>query len=182
MTEKAYLDPSLNLRPARWEDLNAVAKLTHDVAEMEGDVSFVLTAEELANEWNSEGFRVERDVFIVETRDGRVVGSEEFYNEANHFKLKADGCVHPDFRWLGIETALLEKIAERAQLEVELAGLGRLHAFAFDALAHVADLTHAVDRLPARRPDDHCEAACQRQVAQQGAGQRPRCRRIRRHL
>ncbi|MEP6895008.1 MAG: GNAT family N-acetyltransferase [Chloroflexota bacterium] len=121
MTEKAYLDPSLNLRPARWADLNAVAKLTHDVAEMEGDVSFVLTAEELANEWNSEGFRVERDVFIVETRDGRVVGSEEFYNEANHFKLKADGCVHPDFRGLGVETALLEKIAERAQIEVELA-------------------------------------------------------------
>ena len=121
MAEKAYLDPSLTLRPARWEDLNAVAKLSHEVAQMEGDANFVLTAEELANEWNSEGFRVERDVFIVETQDGRVVGSEEFYNEKDHYKLKADGCVHPEFGGQGIGTSLLEKIVERAQAEMELA-------------------------------------------------------------
>jgi mycothiol synthase len=121
MTEKTYLDPSLTLRPARWTDLNAVAKLTHDVAEMEGDSLFVLTAEELANEWKSEGFNVERDVFVVETLDGRVVGSEEFYNENDHCKLKADGCVHPEFKGLGIGSSLLEKIAERAQAEIELA-------------------------------------------------------------
>ena len=36
--------------------------------------------------------------------------------------------------------------------------------------------------IVARRPDDHDEAARQRQVAQQGAGQRPRRRRFRRHL
>jgi mycothiol synthase len=124
MTEKTYLDPSLTLRPARWTDLNAVAKLTHDVAEMEGDASFVLTAEELANEWKSEGFNVERDVFVVETQDGRVVGSEEFYNENEHYKLKTDGCVHPEFRGLGIGSSLLEKIAERTQAEMELAAPG----------------------------------------------------------
>ncbi len=120
MTEKTYLHPSLTLRSANWADLNAVAKLTHDVAQMEGDASFVLTAEELANEWKSEGFSVERDVFIVETQNGRVVGSEEFYNEKDHYKLKADGCVHPEFRGLGIGTSLLENIVERAQAEMEL--------------------------------------------------------------
>jgi GNAT superfamily N-acetyltransferase len=118
MTEKTYLDQNLILRPARWTDLNAVAKLAHDVAEMEGDSLFVLTAEELTNEWQSEGFNVERDVFVVETRDGRLVGSEEFYNEGGHSKLKADGCVHPEFRGLGVGSSLLEKIAERAQAEV----------------------------------------------------------------
>ena len=102
MTEKTYLDPSLTLRPARWADVNAVANLTHDVAKMEGDASFVLTAEELANTWKSEDFNVERDVFVVETRDGRMVGSEEFYNEKDHYKLKTDGCVHPEFRGLGV--------------------------------------------------------------------------------
>jgi mycothiol synthase len=121
MTEKTYLDPNLTLRPARWTDLNAVAKLAHNVAEMEGDSLFVLTAEELANEWKNEGFNVERDVFIVETRDGRLVGSEEFYNESGHYKLKADGCVDPEFRGLGVGSSLLEKIAERAQAETELA-------------------------------------------------------------
>jgi mycothiol synthase len=120
MTEKAYLDPSLNLRPARWEDIDAVAKLTHDVADMEGDASFVMTAEELAEAWKNDDFNMNRDVFIVETQVGRIVGSEEFYNESGHFKLKADGCVHPDFRGLGIGTSLLEKVAERAQAELEL--------------------------------------------------------------
>lgn len=60
MNGKTHLEPSLTLRPARWTDLTAVAKLVHDVAEIEGDSLFVLTAEELANEWKSEGFNYER--------------------------------------------------------------------------------------------------------------------------
>lgn len=124
MTVNAYLDPGLTLRQARWADIDAVAKLTQAVAEMEGDSLFVLTVEELANEWKSEGFNVERDVFVVETRDGRLVGSEEFYNESGHHQLEADGCVHPDFRGLGIGSALLEKVSERAQAEMALALLG----------------------------------------------------------
>ena len=124
MPEKAVLNPSLKLRLARWSDITDVANLTHDVAQMEGDASFVLTAEELANEWKGEGFSVERDVFVVETQDGRVVGSEEFYSEHDHSTYKADGCVHPDFRGLGIGTSLLEKVNERAQAEMELAESG----------------------------------------------------------
>jgi mycothiol synthase len=121
MTGKTHLDSSLTLRSARWADINAVAKLTHDVAEMEGDALFVQSAEELANDWKSGDFNVARDVFVVETREGRLVGSEEFYNENGHYQLKADGCVHPEFRGLGIGSSLLEKVAERAQAEMALA-------------------------------------------------------------
>jgi mycothiol synthase len=121
MTGKTHLDSGLTLRSARWTDINAVAKLTHDVAEMEGDALFVQSAEELANDWKSGGFNVKRDVFVVETREGHLVGSEEFYNENGHYQLKADGCVHPEFRGLGIGSTLLEKVAERAQAEMALA-------------------------------------------------------------
>jgi len=121
MTKNTYLDSTLTLRPARWSDVEAVAKLTHDVAAMEGDALFVMTADELANAWKEDGFNVERDVFIVETRDGRMVGSEEFYSEDGRRKLRADGCVHPEFRGMGIGSALLEKMDERAQVELELA-------------------------------------------------------------
>jgi mycothiol synthase len=121
MSNAPSLDPSLTLRPARWTDIAAVADLTQHVAEQEGDALFVLTAAELANEWKSEGFEVERDVYVVETHDGRLVGSEEFYYEADHCQLKADGCVHPAYRGLGIGSTLLQWIAQRAQAEMQLA-------------------------------------------------------------
>ncbi len=121
MNEKTHLDPSLMLRSASWADVNAVAKLAYDVAQMEGDASFVMTAEELINAWRDEGFLVDRDVFVVETKDGRIVGSEEFYNEDSHCKLKADGCVHPEFSGLGIGTSLLDKMDERAHAEMKFA-------------------------------------------------------------
>ena len=123
--QDVYLDPSLRLRSASLADVNAVAKLTFDAAQFEGDISFVMTAEELANAWRDEGFLIERDVFVVETQAGRVVGSAEFYNEDAHCKLKADGCVHPEFRGLGIGTTLLVKMEERALTELELAEPGR---------------------------------------------------------
>lgn len=53
----------------------------------------VLTAEGLATEWKTEGFNVKRDVFAVETRDGRLVASEEFCNESGHCSTKGLGIV-----------------------------------------------------------------------------------------
>jgi mycothiol synthase len=127
MTATKHLDTSttlsanLTLRPASWADVDAVAKLAYDVSEAQGDISFTLTAEELANEWKSEGFSVERDVFVVETRDGRIVGSEEFYNENDHYELKTDGFVHPEFKGLGIGTSLLQTVEVRAREDMKLA-------------------------------------------------------------
>ncbi len=125
MNGRTTLDSRLTLRHARWTDLDAVAKLAHYVAEVGGDTLFELTPEELANEWKNEGFEVEQDVFVVETRDGRLVGSEEFVNESGHYKLKADGYVHPEFMGLGIGSSLLEKAAGRAQEELQLAAPDR---------------------------------------------------------
>jgi mycothiol synthase len=124
MHKKTQLDPDLKLRPARWTDVEAVAKLSHDTAELEGDALFVMTAGELENAWKAPEFQLDRDVFVVETREGRLVGSEEFYNQSDHCKLQADGCVDTEFRGRGIGSALLEKATERALEEMLLAPAG----------------------------------------------------------
>jgi len=115
------LSANLVLRPVRWADLNAVAELIYDVCEADGDATLAITPEELANEWKTEGFSVERDAFLVETKDGRVVGYEEFYNEKGHYDLRIDGYVHPQFKGLGIGTSLLHTIETRAHEEMKLA-------------------------------------------------------------
>jgi mycothiol synthase len=111
----------LKLRTAQWSDLNAVVDLIRDVLTADGDAVSAVTPAELEREWKTEGFVLETDVFLVTTTDGRVVGYEEFVNRHAHAALQGDGYVHPDFRGLGIGTALLQALEERARKEIELA-------------------------------------------------------------
>jgi len=112
---------NLKLRTAQWSDLNAVVDLVRDVLTADGDAVSAVTPGELEREWQAEGFMLETDVFLVTTPDGRVVGYEEFVNRHAHAALQGDGYVHPDFRGLGIGTALLQALEERACKEMELA-------------------------------------------------------------
>jgi mycothiol synthase len=115
------LDSSLKLRPAQWSDLNAVTKLIYDVCEADGDTIVAVTADELKHEWETPEFVLERDAFVVETSDGRIVGFEEFNSGHKHAILHTDGYVHPEFKGLGIGTALLRTIEKRALAELALA-------------------------------------------------------------
>jgi mycothiol synthase len=119
--EGTILDPSLKLRPVKWSDLEAVAQLIYDVCAADGDAVVAVTPEELKHEWETPGFDLERDAFLVETNDGRLVGYEEFFNEHEHARLRTDGYVHPDFKGGGIGTALLRRVEQRAREELELA-------------------------------------------------------------
>ncbi len=115
------LAPNLRLRPTRWDDLKAVAKLIYDVCAADGDTIVAVTPEELKHEWQNSGFVLESDAILVETADGRVVGYEEFSDGYKHARLHTDGYVHPDFKGLGIGTALLRTIEKRAREEMALA-------------------------------------------------------------
>jgi mycothiol synthase len=115
------LDPGLKLRPAKWSDAEAVAKLVLDVCTADGDVTMALTPNELTREWQAEGFVLENNVNVVEATNGQIVGYEEFNNGYAHAALQGDGYVHPDFMGRGIGTALLRAMDERARAEMKLA-------------------------------------------------------------
>lgn len=123
-TPEISLAPNLRLRSTSWDDLEAVAKLIYDVCAADGDTIVAVTPEELKHEWQSSGFVLERDAIIVETAEGRVVGYEEFGDGHKHARLHTDGYVHPDFKGLGIGTALLRTIEKRAREEMTLAEPG----------------------------------------------------------
>ena len=119
--DETTIDPSLKLRPAQWSDLEAVAQLIYDVCVADGDAIVAVTPDELKHEWETPGFDLVRDAFLVEDSDGYIVGYEEFFNEHEHVRLRTDGYVHPDFKGRGIGTALLRTIEQRAREEIALA-------------------------------------------------------------
>ncbi|MGE5642997.1 MAG: GNAT family N-acetyltransferase [Byssovorax cruenta] len=119
--EDAMLDPSLKLRPLQWSDLEAVTQLIYNVCAADGDTAVAVTADELKHEWETPGFDLAQDAFVVQTSDGRIVGFEEFNNGHEHAILHTDGYVHPDFKGRGIGTTLLRMIEQRARQEMQLA-------------------------------------------------------------
>lgn len=123
-TQEPPLDSSLNLRATRWADVNAVAQLIYDVCEADGDVTVATTPEELANQWKTAKFNPETDTYVIETRDGQIVGYGEFFDAKGHVDLNADIYVHPRFKGLGLIKVLLDRVGERASEELKLAEPG----------------------------------------------------------
>lgn len=119
--DETILDPSLQLRSVQWSDLEAVTQLIYDVCAADGDAVVAVTSEELRQEWETPGFELERDAFLVQDSDGRIVGFEEFNNQHAHAILQTDGYVHPEFKGRGIGTALLQMVEQRARQEMKLA-------------------------------------------------------------
>jgi mycothiol synthase len=120
-TTETFLDPSLRLRAARWSDLKPVTQLILDVCIADGDPSVAVTEQELAREWKSPGFELEKDAWVVETTDRHIVGYEEFNERYAHASLMGDGYVHPAYHGLGIGTAMLRALEARAREEIKLA-------------------------------------------------------------
>jgi mycothiol synthase len=118
---KTLLDPGLSLRAAQWDDLEPVAQLILDECTAAGDPAIAVSSEDLCREWETPGFNLETDAWVVTTADGRVVGFEEFVNRYAHASLQGDGYVHPEFLGKGIGTTMLRALEERARKEMALA-------------------------------------------------------------
>ena len=117
----AALAAGLSIRPAGWADLATVAQLILDVCTADGDPTVAISPEDLKLEWQTPGFTLETDAWVVETAEGRLVGYQEFVDRHEHAALNGDGYVRPGFRGLGIGTAMLRALDARARLELALA-------------------------------------------------------------
>ena len=117
----SLLPDGFTLRPAHWPDLEAVARLVYDICAADGDAVLAATPEELRVEWETPGFDLARDAWVVTASDGRVVGFEEFNTRDGHASLQGDGYVHQDFMGRGIGTALIRALETRAREEIPLA-------------------------------------------------------------
>jgi mycothiol synthase len=120
-TMTTLLPPGFILRPAAWSDLEAVTQLIYAVCEADGDVTLAISPDELKREWQTPAFTLETDAWVVTTPEGGLAGYEEFVNQFEHVSLAGDGYVHPNYRGLGVGTALLTALDERAGQEVPLA-------------------------------------------------------------
>lgn len=150
-TEQAILASGLKLRPVQWSDLEAVAQLIYDVCAADGDTTVAVTPDELKHEWETPEFNLERDAFLVETSEGRIVGFEEFNNQHGHYSLTADGYVHPEFKGQGIGTTLLRVIEQRALQEVTLAEPG-LRVFLRSIIDNRDPISHELHRNEGYHP------------------------------
>ena len=115
------MENRFTLRSPRWDDLQAITDLIHDVLVADGDEMSAVTAEELANEWKSEGFDLAKDAWVVTDEAGRVVGYEECLQRHAYAYFNGDGYVHPQFRGHGIGTALLQQVETRVREQMPLA-------------------------------------------------------------
>jgi len=106
------------IRAAAWSDLEPVAQLILAVCTKDGDPTVAIPPEELREEWQAPGFNLESDAYVAVTKEGRVIGFEEFFNRYAHAVLEGDGYVHPDFMGRGVGTALLRALEERARQEM----------------------------------------------------------------
>lgn len=115
------LELDLDLRSTRWSDVEAVAKLIYEVCEADGDVTVAITPGELTNQWQTERFNPLTNTYVLETRDGRLVGYGEFFDSKDHADLNADLYVHPRYKGKGLIKVLLDRVEVRALEEMKLA-------------------------------------------------------------
>lgn len=119
--EETVLAPNLTLRSVQWNDIKAVAQLILDVCTADGDPIVASTEDDINRFWTMSDVHIETDVWVVETKDSKVVGYQEFYDKHAHAAMVGDGYVHPEYRGLGIGTAMLRTLENRARQEMNLA-------------------------------------------------------------
>ena len=91
-------------RPDEAEDVTALI-CACDVADT-GEPDW--TVDETRADWARLGFDLARDARVVVAADGRLIAYAEAFVRPNAVEIATNSCIHPDFRPLGLNTALIE--------------------------------------------------------------------------
>jgi mycothiol synthase len=111
------LDATLALRAVRQADVNPIAQLIYEICEAEGDTRVAVTPEDLASDWEYAGFDPQQDAFVVQTQDARLVGYGAVFDIGAQCEMSGDIYVHPQFKGLGVEAALLRALESRTRVQ-----------------------------------------------------------------
>jgi mycothiol synthase len=111
-----YPPSVLTIRTVQRTDLQAIVELIYNICAAEGDTSLATTPEELENEWEFEGFDPEQDAFLVQAKDGNLVGYGAVFDIDEHCEMSGDIYVHPEYKGQGVEAALLQAMEKRVQV------------------------------------------------------------------
>ena len=91
---------------------------------MEGDATLANSVDDMRHEWQTPGFTLETDAWVITDQSGRVVGYNEMMNRHAHAHLAGDFYVHPEMHGRGIGAALLRVLDARARHEILKAAEG----------------------------------------------------------
>lgn len=130
--------PGYTVRPATWDDLDAVATLLRDadLADL-GEQDFSI--EELKDDWRQPQLDMASDTWLV-TSGGEACAYTWLLGRNSHRGLDSWGVVHPSHRGRGVGTFLLEVVERRAAEHAALAPPGEparllLHTLGVDSAA-----------------------------------------------
>ena len=131
-------------RPAMMDDLPETVELINsDCRELKG-VEAMYSIADIGNEWQSPGFDLATDTQVTLAPNGKIVGYYEFWDLLDlHVRFDCWGCIHPDFKDMGIGTHLLSWVDQHAMQSVAKAPDGArviLRAFVLSINQSVGNL------------------------------------------
>lgn len=103
-----------NIRLARWEDVESVAKIMYAVYESIGDAETADSAEDIAHYWKHPSFNPETDAFIAENSQGEAIGYWEVFNAHENTQIDFEGYVYPKYNDTPLTELLMLRAEERA--------------------------------------------------------------------
>lgn len=121
METMGLLPVNFYVRPAAWIDVQDIVQLVYASCKAHGDITQAASADDLRRDWQTPGFNLVTDSWVVVDSENRPVAYQDFVNQYAHASLGTYGHVHPQFTNLGIGAFLLAALDERARREIQLA-------------------------------------------------------------